>query len=167
MVRGCKGSRRRGAGGRSVTPLIVRTPERSNPHGDEHNVEEEQVIVGDVVSMMRSFQRMSEELINHLDRDEGIVSVPNEGSQCALTGSCSMHRELVKVNFPKFMGAMYDIDVDAWMENMVMFFALHDYTSNMKFYMVVFHMKGSSLLWWKKILPQLNMVIEDVSWELF
>jgi hypothetical protein len=33
--------------------------------------------------------------------------------------------------------------------------------------MVVFQLKGSALLWWKTLLPQLNMVVEDVSWELF
>jgi len=33
--------------------------------------------------------------------------------------------------------------------------------------MTVFKLKGSALLWWKMLLPQLNMVIEDVSWELF
>jgi hypothetical protein len=37
----------------------------------------------------------------------------------------------------------------------------------MKVYMSVFQLKGSTLLWWKMILPQLNMVVEDVSWELF
>jgi hypothetical protein len=37
----------------------------------------------------------------------------------------------------------------------------------MKVYMKVFHLKGSTLLWWKTLVPQLNMVIDDVSWELF
>jgi hypothetical protein len=27
--------------------------------------------------------------------------------------------------------------------------------------------KGSALLWWKMLLPQLNMVIEAVLWEQF
>jgi hypothetical protein len=40
-------------------------------------------------------------------------------------------------------------------------------TSNMKVCMVVFQLKGSTLLWWKMLLPFLNMVVEDVSWELF
>jgi hypothetical protein len=48
-----------------------------------------------------------------------------------------------------------------------MCFALRDYTSNMKVCMVVFQLKGSAILWWKTLLPQLNMVVEDVSWELF
>jgi hypothetical protein len=56
---------------------------------------------------------------------------------------------------------------EAWLENMAMCFALHDYTSNMKVRMAVFQLKGSALLWWKTLLPQLNMVVEDVSWELF
>jgi hypothetical protein len=37
----------------------------------------------------------------------------------------------------------------------------------MKVCMAVFQLKGSTLLWWKMLLPQLNMVVEDVSWELF
>jgi hypothetical protein len=73
----------------------------------------------------------------------------------------------VKVNFPKFMGATDDSFVKAWLENIAMCFALRDYTSNMKFHMVVFQLKGSALVWWKTLLPQLNMVVEDVSWELF
>jgi hypothetical protein len=167
MVRGHKGSRRHGAGGRGVTPPIVSMPEGSNPQGDEHITEQEQVVVGDVVGMMRSFQRMSEALINHLDRDEGRAYVPNEGSQRTPTGSSSIHKELEKVKFPEFMGATDGSVVEAWLENMVMCFTLCDYTSNMKFHMVVFQLKGSALLWWKTLLPQLNMVVEDVSWELF
>jgi hypothetical protein len=30
-----------------------------------------------------------------------------------------------------------------------------------------FQLKGSALLWWKMLLSQLNMIVEDVSWELF
>jgi hypothetical protein len=37
----------------------------------------------------------------------------------------------------------------------------------MKSPMALFQLKGSDLLWWKTLLPQLNMVIEDMSWELF
>jgi hypothetical protein len=37
----------------------------------------------------------------------------------------------------------------------------------MKVHMVVFRLKGSTLLWWKMLLPLLNMVVGDVSWELF
>jgi hypothetical protein len=37
----------------------------------------------------------------------------------------------------------------------------------MKVHMVVFRLKGSALLWWKMLLPLLNMVVDDVSWELF
>jgi hypothetical protein len=55
--------------------------------------------VGDVVGMMRSFQRMSEALINCLDQDEGREYVPNEGSQCPPVVSSSIHRELEKVKF--------------------------------------------------------------------
>jgi hypothetical protein len=50
---------------------------------------------------------------------------------------------------------------------MEMCFALCDYTFNMKVYMELFQLKGSALLWWKTLLLQLNMAIEDVSWELF
>jgi hypothetical protein len=50
---------------------------------------------------------------------------------------------------------------------MAMCFALRDYISNMKVRMTVFQLKGSALLWWKTLLSQLNLIIEDVTWELF
>jgi hypothetical protein len=62
---------------------------------------------------------------------------------------------------------MDDAAPEAWLENLAMCFALRDYTSNMKVRMMVFQLKGSTLLWWKTLLLQLNMVVEDVSWELF
>jgi hypothetical protein len=64
MVRGRRGSRRCSVGGRSVTPPIASMQEGSNPQGEEQVIEKEQVIVVDVVGLMRSFQRMSEALIN-------------------------------------------------------------------------------------------------------
>jgi hypothetical protein len=76
--------------------------------------------VADVVGMMRSFQRISEPLINLLDRDEARVPVPNEGSQHTPPNSCSIQRELEKVKFSKFMGATDDSAAEAWFENMVM-----------------------------------------------
>jgi hypothetical protein len=113
-------------------------------------------------------------VISRLDRDEGRASTPAEVppraptpakvSLCtpAITGS--IHRELEKVKFPEFFGAPDGIATEAWLENMAMCFVLHDYTSNMKVCMVVFQLKGSTLLWWKMLLPQLNMVVKDVSW---
>jgi hypothetical protein len=106
--------------------------------------------VGDVVGMMRSFQRMLEALISCLDQDEGRASVPIEGSQHTPAGSSSVHKEPKKVNFLELWGPMDSLATKAWLENMA-----------------VFQLKGSALVWWKTILPQLNMVIEDMSWELF
>jgi hypothetical protein len=37
----------------------------------------------------------------------------------------------------------------------------------MKLCMKVFPLKESALIWWKTLLPQLNMVVEDASWERF
>jgi hypothetical protein len=148
-------------------PPVASTPEGSNPQGDEQVVGQEQIVVGDVVGMMRSFQWMSEALINHLDRDEARASAPPEGPLRAPVGTGSIHRELKKVKFPEFFGAPDGAAAEAWLENMVMCFSLHDYTSNMKVHMEVFQLKGSTLLWWKMLLPQLNMVVKDVSWELF
>jgi hypothetical protein len=73
----------------------------------------------------------------------------------------------LKVKFPKFFGVPDDAAADAWLDNMVMCFTLRNYTSNMKVCMVVFQLKGSTLLWWKTLLPQPNVVVEDVPWELF
>jgi hypothetical protein len=123
--------------------------------------------MGNVVGMMRYFQCMSKALINHLDRDKARALPPPKGPPYALISTSSIHRELEKVKFPKLFGASDDATTEAWLENMVMCFTLRDYTSNMKFYMEVFQLKGSALLWWKRLLLQLNMVVEDVSWELF
>jgi hypothetical protein len=93
--------------------------------------------------------------------------VPNEGSHCAPVNSSSIHRELEKVKFLEVWGSTNGLVVEAWLKNMVMCFTLRDYTSNVKLCMTVFQLKGSDLLWWKTLLPQLNMVVEDVSWQLF
>jgi hypothetical protein len=103
--------------------------------------------MSDVVGMMRSFQRMSEALINRLDRDEARASTPPEVPPCASVGTGGIHRKLDKVKFPEFFGAPDDAVVEAWLENMAMCFALRDYTSNMKVRMAVFQLKGSALLW--------------------
>jgi hypothetical protein len=58
-------------------------------------------------------------------------------------------------------------EADAYSRNEGVVTALREYTSNMKVRMSVFQLKGSALLWWKTLLPQLNMIVEDVSWELF
>jgi hypothetical protein len=63
---------------------------------------------------------MSEELINHLDREEARAPTPPEGPPHAPVGIGSIHRELEKVKFPKFFGALEDEVVKAWLENMVM-----------------------------------------------
>jgi hypothetical protein len=82
---------------------VASTPEGSNPQGEEQFIGKEHVVVGHVVGLMRSFQRMLEALINRLDRDDARVIVPNEGSQCTPAGSGRIHRELEKVKFPEFM----------------------------------------------------------------
>jgi hypothetical protein len=110
---------------------------------------------------------MSEALISRLDRDEARAPAPPKVLPCALTVTGSIHRELEKVKFPEFFGAPDGAAAEAWLEKMAMCFALRDYTSNMKVRMAVFQLKGSALLWWKTLLPQLNMAVEDVSWELF
>jgi hypothetical protein len=71
------------------------------------------------------------------------------------------------VNFPQFIGSKDGSAAEAWLDNMEMCFALRDYTFNMKVIVAIFQLKGSALLWWKTLLPQLNMVVKDVSWELF
>jgi hypothetical protein len=167
MVRGRRGGRRRGARGGGATPPAASTPEGSNPQGGEQVLGQEQIAVADVVGMMRSFQRMSEALISRLDREEARAPAPAEVPPRAPAVTGSIHRELEKVKFPEFFGAPDGAAAEAWLDNMAMCFALRDYTSNMKVRMAVFQLKGSALLWWKTLLPQLNMAVEDVSWELF
>jgi hypothetical protein len=94
--------------------------------------------MGDVVGLMRSFQRMFEALISRLDRDEARALAPLEGPPCTPVGIGSIHRKLKKVKFPEFFGSLDDATVEAWLENMAMYFALRDYTSNMKVCMTIF-----------------------------
>jgi hypothetical protein len=110
---------------------------------------------------------MSEALISRLDREEARALAPAEVLPRAPAVTGSIHREPEKVKFPEFFGAPDGAAAEAWLENMAMCFALRDYTSNMKVRMAVFQLKGSALLWWKTLLSQLNMIVEDVSWELF
>jgi hypothetical protein len=167
MVRGCHGGRRSGPRGGGMTPPVASSPEGSNPEGDEQVIGQDQIVVGDVVGLMRSFQQMFEELISHLDRDEARALTPLEGPPGAPVGTGSIHRELKKVKFLELFGALDDTAAKACFENMAMCSTLCDYTSNMKVRMPIFQLKGSALLWWKTLLSQLNMTIKDDSWELF
>jgi hypothetical protein len=63
MVRGRRRGRRRGARGGDVMPPVASMPEGSNNQGGEQVLGQEQIAVGNVIGMMRSFQCMSEALI--------------------------------------------------------------------------------------------------------
>jgi hypothetical protein len=94
MVRGRRGARRRGIRGRGVTPPVASTPEGSNPQGGEQVLGLEQIAAGDVVGMTRFFQRMSEALINRLDRDEARAPAPAEVPPRAPAVTGIIHHEL-------------------------------------------------------------------------
>jgi hypothetical protein len=47
-------------------------------------------------------------------------STPPEGPPRALVGTGSIHRELEKVKFPEFFGALDGAATEAWLENMAM-----------------------------------------------
>ena len=96
---------------------------------------------------------MYEVLISRMDREEARAPAPTKVPPHAPTVTGSIHHELEKVKFLKFFGAPSGAAAKAWLDNMVMCFALHDYTSNMKVRMAVFQLKGSALLWWKTLLP--------------
>jgi hypothetical protein len=81
MVRGRHRGSRRGARGGGVMPPVTPAPEGSNPQGEEQVIECDQIVVGEVVGLTRSFQRMSEALINQLVRDEARATIPIEDSQ--------------------------------------------------------------------------------------
>jgi hypothetical protein len=120
MVSGRRGGRRRSARGGGVTPPVASMPEGSNSQGGEQVLGLEQIAVGDVVGMMRSFQRMSEALINRLDRDEARAPAPAEVLPRAPAVTRSIHRELEKVKFLEFLGAPDSAAAEAWLENMAM-----------------------------------------------
>jgi hypothetical protein len=104
MVRGCHEGIRHGARGGGVMPPVASMPEGFNPQGEEQVIGQEKIVVGDVVGLMRSFQRMLQALINHLDRDEARVPVPPEGPQRTPASPSSVHREIEKVKFPRVLG---------------------------------------------------------------
>jgi hypothetical protein len=58
-------------------------------------------------------------LINQLDKDDARVLVHPEGPKWTLVNAGSVHRELEKVKFPDFLGAMDDTTIEAWFHNMV------------------------------------------------
>ena len=49
-----------------MTPPVASTPEGSNPQGGEQVLGQEQIVVGDVIGMMRSFHRMSEAWLENM-----------------------------------------------------------------------------------------------------
>jgi hypothetical protein len=103
---------------------------------------------------------MSEALISHLDQDEARVPTPPEGPPRTPVGTGSIHHANSRRS--NFLSSL----VPQWHSLMVGeygdVFSLCDYTSNMKVHMVVFQLKGSALLWWKRLLPQMNIVVEEV-----
>jgi hypothetical protein len=99
MVRGCCGGRQWGARGGGVTPPVTSMLEGSKPQGDKQVIGKVQIVVSDMVVLMRSFQWMFEPLINRLDRDEARESTPPKSPLRALVSTGSIHRELEKVKF--------------------------------------------------------------------
>jgi hypothetical protein len=59
MVKGHHEGRQRGVSGGGMTPPVASMPNGSNPQGEEQVVKNEHIDVGDVVGLMRSFERMS------------------------------------------------------------------------------------------------------------
>jgi hypothetical protein len=58
MIRVRDGCRRCGARGGGVMPPVASTSEGSNPQGEEQVIGHENIVVEDVVGLMRSFQRI-------------------------------------------------------------------------------------------------------------
>ena len=63
---------------------------------------------------------MSEALINRLDREEARAPTPAEVPPRTPTIIGTIHRELEKVKFTEFFGALDGAAVEAWLENMAM-----------------------------------------------
>jgi hypothetical protein len=120
MVRERRGGRRWGARGGGAMPPVASMPEGSNPQGDEQVFEQEKIAVDDVVGMMRSYQWISEALISHLDRHESRAPTPPKGPPHASVGTGNIHRELEKVKFSDFIGALDDAASKAWLDNIEM-----------------------------------------------
>jgi hypothetical protein len=75
-----------------MTPLVAFTLEGSNPQGEEQVVGQEHIFVGDLVGLMRSFHRMSEDLISRLGIYEARALAPPEGPLRTPADTGSSHR---------------------------------------------------------------------------
>jgi hypothetical protein len=76
----------------------------------------------EVISMMCSFQRMLDAMMDRLEREEGGVLMDVEGSQNPTSNH--VHREMEKVKFLEFWGSTNGQEIEAWLENMEMCFSL-------------------------------------------
>jgi hypothetical protein len=86
--------------------------------------------------MMHSFQRLSDQLINILESEEGGVSMHAEGSQNPTSNH--VYGELEKVKFQEFWGATDGHVGESLLENMEMCFVKRDYSSNLMVCMGIF-----------------------------
>ena len=75
-ARGRRGRRGRSARGRGTPSLLKPSPPRGPPAVEEPT----HIPAGEVMNMMRSFQRMSEALISWLDREDRDAIAHVEGS---------------------------------------------------------------------------------------
>lgn len=131
-----RGTRKSGAiKEHNMAPPQQLTP-TSPPNDGENIAIPKQIPAGEVLNLMRSFQHMSEALINCLEREHGGPVIQNEVFQS--TTRNDVRRDLEKVKFLEFRGSTDGQSAEAWLENMAMCFTLRDYTSNMKVKMGIF-----------------------------
>lgn len=134
MVR--RGTRRsRATKGCNTAPPQQPNP-TSQPNDGENITTLEQIPAGEVLNLMRLFQHMFEELINHCEREHGGPVIQNEAPKN--TPRNDVRRYLEEVKFLEFWGSTDGQSAEAWLENMAMCFTLRNFTSDIKVKMGTF-----------------------------
>lgn len=76
--------------------------------------------------------------------------------------------ELKKEKPPTFDGYVKKPeDAEAWILGMNKFFELHEYTYNMKAWIIVFRLKGKTDIWWEDVKRVRDIKTDDLSWQEF
>ena len=66
-------------------------------------------------------------------------------------------RELQKIKMPEFTGGRPGRRGEAWLEGMICYFSLHEYTSSSKARMAIFQPKDDALNWWSDLERNLHI----------
>ena len=74
--------------------------------------------------------------------------------------------EFLKIKPPSYDGEKEEDD-DAWLLNMIKYFQVYEYESNLKARLVVYQLQGKATLWWEETKMVHAIDEKTVTWEYF